>query len=287
MSPLPSWQLIALLIILLLAGRILAWWTWRALATISPRLGPYARHLARPRQPHNYLERRWPRGYRRVAGRFAVDRFVGLPLTLMTLLAIYLVFLLGGLVEQLFDDEGLEQIDQRIDAFAQLVRDDLFLHIFSFITALGNVETLLAITLVTLGFLWAHARPHYIPGLLLSIIGSQTIAYIGKYAISRERPEFVTFATAVTPSFPSAHATGAVAVYGFIIYAIARDLPGVARRFELVYWGTALILLIAASRVILSVHYASDVFAGLLVGGFWLVSGFALTEYLRERAQRS
>jgi len=43
-----------------------------------------------------------------------------------------------------------------------------------------------------------------------------------------------------------------------------------------------LIAAIAASRMILSVHFASDVAAGLIVGGFWLLAGFAVTEYLRE-----
>ncbi len=287
MSTLPSWQSITLLIVLLLAARFLAWRVWRLLAYTSTRLAPRARYLAGPRRPRDYLAQRWPRGYQWLAGRFAGDRFVGLPLTLMTLLAVYLAFLFGGLVQELFDDNDIKQIDQQFDALAQLLRGDLTLRIFGFITSLGNVETLVAVTLVTMGFLWAHARRHYIPGLLLSIVGSQTITYIGKYAIARDRPDFITFASASTPSFPSAHATGAIAVYGFIIYAIARDLSGDKRRFELAYWGSVLILSIAASRVILSVHYASDIFAGLLVGGFWLISGFALTEYLRERARHS
>lgn len=286
MSPLPFWLLITLLIALLLVAHFVAWRLWRGLAYAGPRLAPPLRRLTSRRKLHDHLAQRWPRGYRWLAARFAVDRFVGLPLTLMLLLAAYFAVLFGGLVEELIEDNDIQQIDRQIDALAQLLRDDWFLRIFGFITALGNSATLVAITLVATGFLWAHARPTYIPGMLLAVVGSLTTTYIGKYAISRDRPDFETFATAITPSFPSGHATGAMAVYGFIIYAIARDLAGVKRRFELAYWGVALILLIAASRVILSVHYASDVFAGLLVGGFWLIAGLALTEYLREQADR-
>ena len=43
-----------------------------------------------------------------------------------------------------------------------------------------------------------------------------------------------------------------------------------------------LVALIAASRMVLSVHFASDILAGLLVGGFWLLAGFTLTEWLRH-----
>jgi membrane-associated phospholipid phosphatase len=40
---------------------------------------------------------------------------------------------------------------------------------------------------------------------------------------------------------------------------------------------------ISFSRIFLSVHYASDIAAGLLVGGFWLLAGFAIAEHLRVR----
>jgi membrane-associated phospholipid phosphatase len=94
----------------------------------------------------------------------------------------------------------------------------------------------------------------------------------------------VTEIVLLSPSFPSGHATGALAVYGFVAYAIARDRGGLRLRFELTFWTLVLAALVGLSRVFLSVHYASDVAAGFLVGGFWLLAGFALTEYLRQRA---
>lgn len=93
--------------------------------------------------------------------------------------------------------------------------------------------------------------------------------------------------TAQSASFPSAHAAGAMAVYGFLAYAIARDLPSPRARFQAAYWTSILIALIGLSRVVLSVHYASDVAAGFLVGGFWLLVGFAIAEFARERRTRT
>jgi len=284
MTPLPFWQLLTALVGVLLVGHIVAWWIWRAIAFSGPRLGRGISGMARRRRLLHWFEHRLPATSRFVARRLAVDRFSGLPLSLMFGLAVYLLFLGGGLLEDLFEGEELTAFDQQVNAALNVVRDPAFVKLVAGITALANLETLVAITIVATGFLWADRRMHYIPGLLLTVIGSQTLTYIGKYAIDRDRPDFLTFVTASTPSFPSGHATGAIAVYGFIIYAIARDLPGVWRRFELGYWGGALIVMIAASRAVLSVHFASDIAAGLLVGGFWLLSGFALTEYLNERA---
>lgn len=283
MTPLPFWQLVLALILVLIAGHVLAWWAWRALAFSGPRLRRGITGLAQRRRLLAWSQRHLPATTRFVGARLTVERFSGLALTLMVALALYLIVLGGGLLEDLFEGQELTQFDHHVNQALAVVRDPELLRLAGSITALANLETLVAITLVSIGFLWAHRRYSYIPGLLLAVIGSQTITYIGKYAIDRDRPDFLTFATASTPSFPSGHATGAIAVYGFIIYALARDIPGVRARFELGYWGGALIALIAASRAVLSVHFASDIAAGLLVGAFWLLAGFALTETLRQR----
>lgn len=284
MTPLPFWQLLIALIVLLALSRLLAWWAWRALAVSGPRLGHGLQGLTRRGALFAPLQRRLPRTSRFIGARLSTEHFSGLALTLMVVLAIYLIFLGAGLLADLFEGEELMRFDQEVNQALGLLRDPLFLKLTQSITALANAETLAAVTLVAVGFLWAHRRYAYIPGLLLTVIGSQALTYLGKYAIDRDRPDFLTFASAATPSFPSAHATGAIAVYGFIIYAIARDVSGVRGRFELAYWGCALIALIAASRAVLSVHFASDIAAGLLVGGFWLLAGFALTEILCQRS---
>lgn len=284
MAPLPFWQLITCAILLLIGTRIIAGWLWHALRYVGPRAGRRLSGTGPWSRITTYCHRHLPRTSTLITRRLAVDRFSGLPLTLIAALALYLVMLFAGLLEDLFEGEELLAFDQQVNSALAVLRDPLFLKLVASVTALAHLETLIAVTLVTIGFLWACERQHYIPGLLLTVAGSQTIAYIGKYAIDRDRPDFLTFAQASTPSFPSGHATGAIAVYGFITYAIVRELSGPRQRFELAYWGSAVIASIAISRAILSVHFASDIAAGLLLGGFWLLSGFALTEYLRERA---
>ncbi len=229
---------------------------------------------------------RFPRTSAWIAGRFATDRFTGLPLTLIVILAGYLVSLGTDLAEDVIQREEIVHFDARVNAALAPLRNTDLLHVFAKITHLADITTLVAVVLVSTAFLWADRRTTYIPGLLMTVLGSQALTYAGKYAIDRQRPDFLMFASAVTPSFPSGHATGAMAVYGFIAYAIARNLPSARLRFELGYWCGALILLIAFSRLLLSVHFTSDVAAGLLVGGFWLLAGFALTEFLNDRAKR-
>jgi hypothetical protein len=61
--------------------------------------------------------------------------------------------------------------------------------------------------------------------LWVVFVGTQVSTWIAKYAIGRARPVFLEgVATATSPSFPSAHASGAAAILGFIAYAVGRDL---------------------------------------------------------------
>ncbi|MBY0431916.1 MAG: phosphatase PAP2 family protein [Rhodospirillales bacterium] len=228
------------------------------------------------------LSQRYPRSSAAVGARLGAG-FTGLPLTLLCLAVLYLAALFGGMVEDLLETEGLVRLDTVINQWLQNWRVPQLVALFAWVTVLGDSATLIAVGLVGTGFLWAHHRSGLVLPLWVAFLGSQATTWLGKFALGRHRPDFVTEVTALSASFPSAHATGAMAVYGFLAYAIARDLPEIRQRFELSFWTAILILVVSFSRMFLSVHFASDVAAGLAVGGFWLLVGFVVAEYLRLR----
>lgn len=229
------------------------------------------------------LAARWPRAWPFLRRRVTPHRFDGLPLLLLVAAALYLLFLMAGLVESVLEAEEMQALDQFVNTWLADYRTPALVAVFRWITHLGGTETLTAVTAVSTGFLWADHRVRTMVSLWLVIVGSQVMTWAGKYAFARPRPEFVTAAEAQSPSFPSAHAAGAMAVYGFIAYALSRDLPGVVSRFHVAYWMLAVIALIGFSRVFLSVHYVSDVTLGFLLGIFWLLVGFAVHEYAGRR----
>ena len=70
-------------------------------------------------------------------------------------------------------------------------------------------------------------------------------------------------------SFPSAHTSMSLAVYGFLALIIAREL-NITRRW-LPYSGAGVIIVsIALSRLYLGAHWFSDVLVGLLLGLVWV-----------------
>jgi undecaprenyl-diphosphatase len=250
-----------------------------ALATRFPR----SQILERTHPLRAALARRLPRSSGFLMARLTPRRFDGLPLTLIVMAVLYLGFLLGGLIEDVMEAEEIVHFDAAVGDVFDPYRTPFLVGLFTWITELGGTPALVLVSVVSTGFLWTLYRGFLILPLWVTILGAHATTWAGKFGFNRDRPEFETAVTALSPSFPSAHATGSMAVLGFIAYLITRDLRRPRERFEVVFWSGILIAMISFSRVFLSVHHASDVAAGLLVGGFWLLVGVAIAEQLRLR----
>ncbi|MCK9916019.1 phosphatase PAP2 family protein [Microbacteriaceae bacterium K1510] len=227
------------------------------------------------------LAERYPRVVTVVAQRIDPQRPTGLLLSLMVLAGFYLFALFGGLTEDILEAQGTIHSDNMINAALGPWRIEPFISAFLWVTNLGSTPAIVAAVIIATGFLWPQRGTYVVVSLWITCLGAVTTTSIGKLLVARHRPDIMFDANATGWSFPSGHATAAMAVYGFIAYAIARALPGFRERFEVVYWAAVLVALIGFSRIFLGVHYVTDVIGGFLVGGFWLLVGFALTEWKR------
>ncbi|MQS17392.1 phosphatase PAP2 family protein [Streptomyces kaniharaensis] len=107
----------------------------------------------------------------------------------------------------------------------------------------------------------------------LLIVGGAAVLSVGlatlvKDVVARTRPPLASAVVAETGfSFPSRHTTVATALLLAMAYLLARRTS--RRALTAVWWATALALaaLVAASRVYLGVHWATDVTAGFALGG--------------------
>jgi membrane-associated phospholipid phosphatase len=270
----------------------LHWLSWRGvqwtLALAARWASPLAasRSYVRDHPVNAWAAVRFPRSHGFLKARCRTSGFTGLPLTLIVAASVYLAALFGGLVDELFEAEGLVRADEAADRAIALLRDPLGFRIFLWLTDLGAAPTFIAVGLVSTTFLVIENRLNYVPALWTTLLGAQATTWIGKYAIDRTRPEFLEVATASAPSFPSGHATAAMAVYGFLAYIVVRRVASRRVRFEVIYWTAVLVALIGFSRIYLRVHFLSDVLSGFLVGAFWLLVGVAVAEWPRDARRR-
>ena len=117
------------------------------------------------------------------------------------------------------------------------------------------------------------ARPALV---LLSTAAVETVAGAAlKLGFARDRPDLIERLDVVTSlAYPSGHAAHTAALF-VLAGLLARDLSG--RGWPLLL-GIAATLLIGVSRVVLGVHWPSDVLGGWLLG-----TGFALIGWAAAR----
>lgn len=152
------------------------------------------------------------------------------------------------------------------------------------ITELGSVVFVCGIALCT-GLILAYRRAFAAAfGLAVSVLGGGAAALLLKEIVHRTRPEVAFQAYRETGfSFPSGHATLAAASYGFLIYLVWRMMPAGYKRNATIALLSALIALIAFSRLYLGVHYLSDVLGGLLLGGLFVLIGSVVVRKIEQR----
>lgn len=151
------------------------------------------------------------------------------------------------------------------------------------ITQLGNFATLVAVGMIVA--LWLAIRRQGSDLLLWLAVtaGNGLLNRTLKHTFERVRP-LHDHGLVIEPaySFPSGHASGALAVYGLLTLLVSRQVPQRAQR-PLLMGGMVLILLIGASRVILHVHFLSDVIAGYASATALLLVFLTISERLRQR----
>lgn len=108
-----------------------------------------------------------------------------------------------------------------------------------------------------------------VPFVLVAVGGTGLITRLVKEAIDRARPVLNPVAETLGPSFPSGHSSWSAAFFAVAALLLSRGRP-VRVRAVLAGVGAALPVAIAGTRVLLDVHWLSDVLAGLALGWAWV-----------------
>jgi len=216
-----------------------------------------------------------------VKTRFDTSRFSGFTLSMLLLAFAYVVVLFAGVVEDLITLEPIIAADIRIANLFIVFRTDSLTSIFTWITMLGKSQVIVVFIAASAAILFLWQRIHFILPLLIAVVGSQAFTFLGKLTFHRPRPEMAIYAEP-SFSFPSGHASIAVAFYGFMAYLLIRAVQNWNTKVNIFFSALILILSIGFSRIYLGVHYLSDVWSGYLVGAIWMIAAISLCEWQRD-----
>jgi len=236
----------------------------------------YARSTAMPERPTEEVARaagetirEHPR-LRRFVGR-RLDRSAATGLLLTVALGVTLVggLLLGILAILVRRVAAIQHVDNSVAAWGYDHRSAASTSGLKAITDLGNIKiVIVAAVLLALVEAIRHRSPGSFLFLLVVLVGMEATMLGVKELVGRLRPTLNPAAATLGPSFPSGHSATAAAFYAAAALVIGRSLRRPMRHFVIAA-AVTIAVAVAGSRVLLDLHWLSDVIGGLSLGWAW------------------
>lgn len=250
------WALLALLLILLIAG---AAWILRLLWTrVTP---PISRALAGLAARAEDRDAPGSRLIGFLLSRSHADVRTALVLSTL-ILGSWL--LLGALIEDVLERGALMRADAAVSNALQHLRTEPTDAMFLVATLLGDTTVAAALSLTVIGYLILRRAFRLAAGLGAVMVSCAVFVPLAKLTlhVSRPTPLYTGFDAF---SFPSGHATAATALYGLLSWLFL-SMPRTRLTPVALLLCAAALVIIPISRVYLAAHWPSDVAAGMLVG---------------------
>ena len=233
----------------------------------------YARSPHTPARPSEEVastvgdEVRQRTGLRRLVVR-RLDRSVTTGLLLTLALALTLVggLVLGVLALLVRRVAVIQHVDNSVAVWVHDHRSPLSTSGLKAITELGNIKVVIgfAIVLVIVDAFRRRNRWSFL-FLVMVLAGMEASMLVVKDIVERVRPTLNPAAATLGPSFPSGHSATAAAFYAASALIIGRTLRRPARQ-SVIAGAIGIAVAVAASRVLLDLHWLSDVVGGLALG---------------------
>ena len=204
-----------------------------------------------------------------VRNRIDAEVATGLALTLalaVTAIAGVVVGVLALLVRQ---NDAITRFDRSAARWAQRHQTATTHHILQEVTNLASTEWVIAIAIVVGAVELVRVPSRWIPAYLAVVtLGDSLVTNAVKAAVDRARPAIDPVAATLGPSFPSGHSSTAAAFFAALALLAGRRRPN-AQKAVAAGLAVAVAVAVACSRVLLDMHWLSDVIAGLALGWAW------------------
>ena len=199
---------------------------------------------------------------------------------ILLLLSICAVLLLSLTVKE----SGDVAFDAAVASFITSIFPEQTRAFFRVIQLFGEELGIAVVGIATILWLWIRAKNYQGISLLLIAVGvgNEVNSFIKDF-IKRPRPDLKHFADAEGFSFPSGHAMVGMILYFVVAYFIFKELKSVQTKWLIGSLFGLLLVLIGASRIVLQVHFPSDVLAGFAMGYIWVYLMITGYEWLIDR----
>ena len=199
----------------------------------------------------------------------------GLALTIASVVVVGGLVGMGLLFVMVQTNTGLARFDLTFARFGADHATEGSTDVLRTITQLGGTAGVVVMATVVAVTEYVRTRRRAVFAFLAVVVGGQFLAAnLIKVIVDRARPDILHLTGFSGSSFPSGHATAAAATFMAFALLLGR---GRSSRAKAVLTGFAAGIAgaVAATRVLLGVHWFTDVLAGLLLGWLWF-SAFSI-----------
>ena len=193
----------------------------------------------------------------------------GLALSLALLVLVVGGAIIGVLALLVRRSGTLRHIDASAANWGHDHATHLSTRLLQLVTDIGSGTPLVLILIAVTAFeLWRRPSWYLIPFVFAVSVGDTVVTNAIKELVDRARPTLNPVAATLGPSFPSGHSSSSAACYAALALILSR---GRSPRVRALLAGGAvgIAVAVASSRVLLDVHWLSDVIAGLFLGWAW------------------
>jgi undecaprenyl-diphosphatase len=204
-----------------------------------------------------------------VHSRLDTEVLTGLALTLAVVMLCLAGVLIALLVVLIHHSEPLADLDKGAARWAQNHSGAATHRFLEDVSGLATTQGVIVIAVIVGLVEWIRVPNRWIPVFLLAVtLGDSFVTNTIKGIVDRSRPTIDPLAAHLGPSFPSGHSSTAAALFAALALLAGRKRSARARAI-LVGVAVALAVAVACSRVLLDLHWVSDVVAGLALGWAW------------------
>ncbi|MFE0507895.1 phosphatase PAP2 family protein [Peribacillus butanolivorans] len=178
----------------------------------------------------------------------------------------------------------------KVLAFDEFILDHLTVventYLFTFfksITYFGSSIFIGFGSLLFILYLWMKKKDYLaIAVFSIGVAGGDLLKRGIKNLIQRERPEN-HLVNAAGFSFPSGHSMVGLIFFSMIAYFIIKEVKSKSVKWGVEISFTLLVLVIGISRIVLKVHFPTDVLAGFVLGVGYSLTCLSLYQWLERR----